>query len=228
MEDSSQYFIPSFIPEHASTEREKTQEGKYLESMAWETRDETSQFLGIQIQCQDGQTMSLTAAFFPYFQMFMRRKLILEMGVSKKIVTCSRHYLKLFLDGHEFYVEQGMSHNYVDVLMLRSKHKSRSEALQYVMKHIVQELISFCASSKGCLGVTLVLGVIQTCCVEMLIPSHLREAILIEELKSRFIGSIKDKLEDIQSDRFHLVKEEELFSYEHSWPSIEVHYNTRV
>ncbi|OAE25640.1 hypothetical protein AXG93_4604s1090 [Marchantia polymorpha subsp. ruderalis] len=224
VEDTSQfYFIPSFIPEHASNEEQKPQEGKDLESMAWESRGETSQFVGIRIQCQDGRTMSLTAAFFPCFQMFMRRKLISEMRVSKKTVTCSRQYLRLFLDGHEIYVEQGTSHNYMDVLMLRSKHKSRSEALQYLMKHIVQVLISFCASSKGCPGVALVLSVIQTSCVEMLIPSHLRGAILIEELKSNFIDSINDKLEDIQLDRFHMEKEEALFSYEHSWPSIEGH-----
>ncbi|BFI12962.1 hypothetical protein MPTK1_4g13145 [Marchantia polymorpha subsp. ruderalis] len=224
VEDTSQfYFIPSFIPEHASNEEQKPQEGKDLESMAWESRGETSEFVGIRIQCQDGRTMSLTAAFFPCFQMFMRRKLISEMRVSKKTVTCSRQYLRLFLDGHEIYVEQGTSHNYMDVLMLRSKHKSRSEALQYLMKHIVQVLISFCASSKGCPGVALVLSVIQTFCVEMLIPSHLRGAILIEELKSNFIDSINDKLEDIQLDRFHMEKEEALFSYEHSWPSIEGH-----
>ncbi|BBN08638.1 hypothetical protein MPTK1_4g13150 [Marchantia polymorpha subsp. ruderalis] len=224
VEDTSQfYFIPSFIPEHASNEEQKPQEGKDLESMAWESRGETSQFVGIRIQCQDGRTMSLTAAFFPCFQMFMRRKLISEMRVSKKTVTCSRQYLRLFLDGHEIYVEQGTSHNYMDVLMLRSKHKSRSEALQYLMKHIVQVLISFCASSKGCPGVALVLSVIQTSCVEMLIPSHLRGAILIEELKSNFIDSINDKLEDIQLNRFHMEKEEALFSYEHSWPSIKGH-----
>ncbi|OAE27608.1 hypothetical protein AXG93_2520s1040 [Marchantia polymorpha subsp. ruderalis] len=248
VEDTSQYFIPSFIPEHASTEGQKPQEEKDLGSMAWESRGEhassegqkppeekdlesiaseprreTSQFVGIRIQCQDGRTMSLTAAFFPCFQMFMRRKLISEMCVSKKLVTCFRHYLRLFLDGHEIYVEQGKSHNYVDVLMLLSKHKSRSKALQYLMKHIVKELISFCASSKGCPGVALVLGVIQTHCVEKLIPSHLRGAILIEELKSNFIRDINDKLEDIQLDRFHLVKEEELFSYEHSWDAIGGH-----
>ncbi|OAE26844.1 hypothetical protein AXG93_2465s1020 [Marchantia polymorpha subsp. ruderalis] len=62
LEDPSQYFIPSFIPEHASTEEQKPQE------LAWETRDETSQFVGIRIQCQDTRRMSLTAAFFPCFQ----------------------------------------------------------------------------------------------------------------------------------------------------------------
>ncbi|OAE28934.1 hypothetical protein AXG93_2960s1110 [Marchantia polymorpha subsp. ruderalis] len=102
-------------------------------------------------------------------------------------------------------------------------HASRSEALQYVMKHIVEELISFCASSKGCPGMTLVLGVIQTRCVEKLIPSHFKGAILIKELKSNFIHHINDKLEGIPPDRLHLVKEEELFNYEHSWPSIEGH-----
>ncbi|BFI43209.1 hypothetical protein MPTK2_8g16155 [Marchantia polymorpha subsp. ruderalis] len=217
VEDPSQYFIPSFIPEHASTKKQTAQE------LAWETRNETSQFVGIRIQCQDGITMSLTAAFFPCFQMFMRRKLISEMNVSKKNVTCSRHYLQLFLDGYEIYVEQGRSHKYVDVLMLRSKHKSRSEALQYVMKHIVQELISFCASPKGCPGLALVLGVIQTRCVEMLVPIDLRGAILIKELKSNFIRRINEKLEDIPRDRLHLVKEEELLNYEHSWPLIDGH-----
>ncbi|OAE31844.1 hypothetical protein AXG93_685s1120 [Marchantia polymorpha subsp. ruderalis] len=217
VEDTSQYFIPSFIPEHASTEEHKPQE------LAWKTRDQTSKFVGIRIQCQDGTTMSLTAAFFPCFQMFMRRKLISEMNVSKKNVTCSRHYLRLFLDGYEVYVEQGTSHKYVDVLMLRSKHKSRSEALQYAMKHIVQELMSFCASSKGCPGVALVLGVIQTRCVEMLVPSDLRGAILIEELKSNFIRRINNKLEDIPPNMLLLVKEEELLNYEHSWPPIEGH-----
>ncbi|BFI22788.1 hypothetical protein MPTK1_8g15893 [Marchantia polymorpha subsp. ruderalis] len=217
VEDTSQYFIPSFIPEHANTEDQKPQE------LAWETRDKNSQFVGIRIQCQDARTMALTAAFFPCFQMFMRRKLISELNVPKKNVTCTRHYLQLFLDGHEIYIEQGTSHKYVDVLMLRSKHKSRSEALQYVMKHIVEELKSFCASPKGCPGVALVLGVIQTLCVEKLIPSHLRGAILIEELKSNFIRSINEKLEEILSNRLHLVKDEDLLNYEQSWPSIEGH-----
>ncbi|OAE32718.1 hypothetical protein AXG93_107s1000 [Marchantia polymorpha subsp. ruderalis] len=223
VEDTSQYFIPSFIPEHASTEGKDHQGLAHVESMGWDSRIETSKFVGIRIQCQDTRTMSLTAAFFPCFQMFMRRKLISEMCVPKETITCSRHYLGVYLDGHKIYLEQGASRNYVDVLMLCSDHKSRELAIKYVMKHIVQQLISFCASSKGCPGVALVLGVIQTRCVEMLIPSHLRGAILIEELKSNFVRDINGKLEDIQSDRFHLVKEEELFSYEHIWPSIQGH-----
>ncbi|OAE20544.1 hypothetical protein AXG93_3873s1010 [Marchantia polymorpha subsp. ruderalis] len=121
----------------------------------------------------------------------------------------------------EIYVQQGRSHKYVDVLMLCSKHKSKEGALKYLTKHIVQELISFCASSKVCPGVALVLGVIQTLCVEMLIPSHLRGVILIEELKSEFIRSIKVNLEDLPLDKSHWEKEEELFNYEHSWPPIE-------
>lgn len=68
LEDSSQYFIPSFVPEHASMEGQKHQEVDHMESRAWETRGETSQFVGIRVQCQDGRTMSLTAAFFPCFQ----------------------------------------------------------------------------------------------------------------------------------------------------------------
>lgn len=55
----------------------------------------------------------------------------------------------------------------------------------------------------------------------MLIPSHLRRVILIEELKSTFIRSTKDKLEDLPLDKSHSEKEEELFNYEHSWPMIE-------
>ncbi|BFI16269.1 hypothetical protein MPTK1_5g20255 [Marchantia polymorpha subsp. ruderalis] len=227
LKDTSEYFIPSFIPEHVSTEGQKHQEGAHVESMVWKTRVDTSKFVGIRIQCEDERTMSLTAAFFPCFQMFMRRKVILEMHVSKETVICSRHYLRLFLDGHEIHVEQDRSHSYVDVLMLCSKYKSREWALKYVMKHIVQELISFCASPKGCPGVALVLGVIQTICVEMLIPSHLRGAILIEDLKSKFIRSINDKLEDIPLDKSHLEKEDELFNYEHSWPLIKGH-TTRV
>ncbi|OAE32612.1 hypothetical protein AXG93_3228s1290 [Marchantia polymorpha subsp. ruderalis] len=223
VEDTSKYFIPSFIPEHASTEVLKPQELADVKSKDWALRVGTSKFVGIRIQCQDRRTMSLTAAFFPCFQMFMRRKLISEMHVDKETLTCSRHYMRLFLDGHEIYLEQGTSRNYVDVLMLCSDHKPREMAIEYVKKHIVQELISFCASSKGCPGVALVLGVIQTRCVEMLIPSHLRGAILIEELKSNFICYINDKLENIQSDRFHLEKEKELFNYEHSWRSIEGH-----
>ncbi|BFI21642.1 hypothetical protein MPTK1_8g04955 [Marchantia polymorpha subsp. ruderalis] len=216
LEDTSQYFIPSFIPEHASMEEESA-----VQSMAWETWNETSKFAGMRIECQDARTMSLTAAFFPCFQMFMRRKLISEMGVSKETVTCSRHSMHIFLDGHEIYVEQDKSHKYVDVLMLCSSHQPREMATKYVMKHIVQELISFCASSKGCPGVALVLGVIQTHCVEMLIPSDLRGAILMEELKSEYICSINDKLEDIPLDRLHVGSFEELFDYEHFWPLIE-------
>ncbi|OAE31136.1 hypothetical protein AXG93_150s1260 [Marchantia polymorpha subsp. ruderalis] len=169
VEDTSQYFIPSFIPEHASKQEQRNQEGAHVESMYWENRGETSQFVGIRIQCQDGRTMSLTAAFFPRFQ------------------------------------------------------KSREVATKYVMKHIVQELISFCASPKGCPGVTLVLGVIQTFCVEMLIPSHLRGVILIEKLKSDFVRSINDKLEEMSLERSHLVEKEELFDYEQCWPPIQKH-----
>ncbi|BFI12001.1 hypothetical protein MPTK1_4g03955 [Marchantia polymorpha subsp. ruderalis] len=223
VEDTSQYFIPSFVPEHASTDGQNSQELVDVKSEDWKRRVGASKFVGIRIQCQDGRTMSLTSAFFPCFEMFMRRKLISEMHVSKETVTCSRQYMRLYLDGHEIYLEQETSHNYVDVLMLCSDHKSREVAIKYVMKHIVQEFISFCASSKGCPGVALVLGLIQTRCVEMLIPIHLRGAIMIEELKSNFIRDINDKLEDIQSDRFHLVKEEELFSYEHPWPLINGH-----
>ncbi|OAE22506.1 hypothetical protein AXG93_4697s1430 [Marchantia polymorpha subsp. ruderalis] len=142
------------------------------------------------------------------------------MEVSKESVICSRHYLRLFLDGHQIYVQQGRNHEYVDVLMLCSKHKSRELAQKYVMKHIVEELISFCASPKGCPGVALVLGVIQTLCVEMLNPSHFR-AILIEKLKSDFICSINDKLEEMMLESSHLVKKEELFNYEHRWPRYE-------
>ncbi|OAE32963.1 hypothetical protein AXG93_673s1400 [Marchantia polymorpha subsp. ruderalis] len=202
--------------EHASMEEQKHEEGGQ-ESMHWHNRDENSQFIGIRIECQDVRTMSLTAAFFLRFQMFMRRKLISKMDVSKESVTCSRNYLLLFLDGHQIYVHQERNHTYVDVLMLCSKDKSRKLAQKYVMKHIVEELILFCASPKGCPGVALVLGVIQTLCVEMLNPSHQRRAILIEKLKSDFIRSINDKLEEMPLESSHLVRKEELFNYEHCW-----------
>ncbi|BBN15114.1 hypothetical protein MPTK1_6g17160 [Marchantia polymorpha subsp. ruderalis] len=224
---SFRYFIPSFIPEHASTEGQDHQGLAHVESMGWDSRDETSKFVGIRIQCQDERTMSLTAGFFPCFQMFMRRKLILEMDVSEKTMIYSRHYLRLVIDGHEIYIQQDRSKKYVDVLMLCSKHKSRQVAVKFVMKHFVKELISFCASSKGSPGVTLVLGVIQTLCVEILIPSHMRRAILVEKLKSNFIRSINGELEDIPLDKSHLEKEDELFNYEHSWPLIEG-YTTKV
>ncbi|BFI12987.1 hypothetical protein MPTK1_4g13335 [Marchantia polymorpha subsp. ruderalis] len=222
-EDPFQYFIPSFVPEYESAEGQIPQELADEKSKKWRSRVGASKFVGIRIQCQDERTMSLNAGFFPCFEIFMRRKLISEMNVSEKTVTCSRHYMQVYHDGHEIYLEQGTSRNYVDVLMLCSDYKSREVAIKYVMKHIVQELISFCASSKGCPGVALVLGLIQTCCVEMLIPIHLRGAILIEELKSNFIRYIYKKLEDIPSDRVHLVKDEELFNYEYTWPKIEEH-----
>ncbi|OAE34851.1 hypothetical protein AXG93_2528s2200 [Marchantia polymorpha subsp. ruderalis] len=125
LEDTSQYFIPSFIPEHASMEEKKHHEGAHVESMYWENRSDTSQFVGIQIQC--------------------------------------------------------------------------------------------------CPGVDLVLGVIQTYCVEMLIPSYLRGAILIEKLKLDFMRSIDDKLDEMPLESSHLVEKEELFHYEHCWPQIERH-----
>ncbi|KAG6553364.1 hypothetical protein Mapa_005099 [Marchantia paleacea] len=88
------------------------------------------------------------------------------------------------------------------------------------MKHIVEELTSFCASPKVCPGVALVLDVIQTQCVQMLIPSHLRGVILIEKLKSNFLSSLKEQLEEISLYNSHLVKEEMLLNYEHSGPPI--------
>ncbi|BBN08680.1 hypothetical protein MPTK1_4g13520 [Marchantia polymorpha subsp. ruderalis] len=77
VEDTSQfYFIPSFIPEHASTEVQKPQELADVKPKAWKRRVETSKFVGIRIQCQDGKTMSLTAAFFPRFEVIL--KIVLE------------------------------------------------------------------------------------------------------------------------------------------------------
>ncbi|BFI43131.1 hypothetical protein MPTK2_8g15335 [Marchantia polymorpha subsp. ruderalis] len=224
LEDSSQYFIPSFIPEHASKEEQNHGEGAHAKSMDWENRGDTPQFVGIRIQCKDERTMSLTAAFFPRFQMFMRRKLISEeMGASEENVICSRHYLRLFHDGHQIYIEHVQSEKYstcVDVLMLCSSQTSKEKAITYVRKHIVQELISFCASPKGCPGVVLVFGLIQTFCVEMLIPIHLRTTILIEKLKLDFKNSINEKLEEMPVERSHLMEKEELFHYEHCWPPI--------
>lgn len=72
VEDTSQYFIPSFIPEHASTEGQKPQELADVKSEDWERRTGTSKFVGIRIQCQDGKTMSLTAAFFPCFEVILK------------------------------------------------------------------------------------------------------------------------------------------------------------
>ncbi|BFI29294.1 hypothetical protein MPTK2_3g01070 [Marchantia polymorpha subsp. ruderalis] len=215
LEDSFEYFIPSFIPEYASMEEQEQQEEARVVSMSWNSTAVNPKFVGIRIQCEDQKTMTLSAAFFPRFQMFMRRKL--ESGT----VTLSRHYLQLLLDGHQIYVEHFESekcHNYVDVLILCSEeeNKSKEEAIRYVLKHVVQELISFCASSEGCPGVALVRGVIQTVCVEKLHRSHLRGTILIEELKSKFSTSINDKLEDESQP----VKEEELLHYEYTWPEI--------
>ncbi|OAE23681.1 hypothetical protein AXG93_4520s1040 [Marchantia polymorpha subsp. ruderalis] len=110
--------------------------------------------------------------------------------------------------------------NYIDVLMLCSEHKSKEAAVEYVLKHIVQELISFCASSKGCPGLALVLGVIQTMCVEMLISSHLRGAILIKKLQSKFLSNMNDKLGGIALDGSQLAKEQELLNYEYTWSLI--------
>ncbi|BFI12971.1 hypothetical protein MPTK1_4g13205 [Marchantia polymorpha subsp. ruderalis] len=77
VEDTSQfYFIPSFIPEHASIEVQKPQELAHVKPKAWKRRVETSKFVGIRIQCQDGKTMSLTAAFFPRFEVIL--KIVLE------------------------------------------------------------------------------------------------------------------------------------------------------
>ncbi|BFI13020.1 hypothetical protein MPTK1_4g13545 [Marchantia polymorpha subsp. ruderalis] len=75
LEDSSQYFIPSFIPEHASKEEHDHQEGAHLKLMCWENTRENSQFVGIRIQCQDGRTMSL---WYPTFGNFEEIKTFLE------------------------------------------------------------------------------------------------------------------------------------------------------
>ncbi|OAE24270.1 hypothetical protein AXG93_1528s1200 [Marchantia polymorpha subsp. ruderalis] len=79
LEDTSEYFIPSFIPEE-----QKLQEGTHVESMVWETRVEPSTFVGIRIQCQDERTMSLTAAFFPCFQEGLIQQLeSLQQGIIR-------------------------------------------------------------------------------------------------------------------------------------------------
>ncbi|KAG6545548.1 hypothetical protein Mapa_013150 [Marchantia paleacea] len=221
-EDTPRYFIPSFLPEHSSVGEQKHQDGANIESMQWNTMlKENSKFVGIRVQCEDFRRMSLSAAFFPRFQIYIRHKLISEKDVLKKNVICSRHYMQIFTNGLQVYLESSeMSHNHIDVLILCSKQKSREMAVKYVMENIVEELISFCASSKGCPGVALVLGVIQTQCVQMLIPISLRGVILIEKLKSNFLSHVKEQLQEIALDTSHLVKEEMLLNYEHSWPPI--------
>ncbi|OAE32772.1 hypothetical protein AXG93_3556s1220 [Marchantia polymorpha subsp. ruderalis] len=86
LEDTSQYFIPSFIREYASMDEQKHQAGAHTGSMAWDSRFRTPQFAGIRIQCEDQTTMSLTAAFFPRFQVRLNHG-------CKYPVLCNKAYV---------------------------------------------------------------------------------------------------------------------------------------
>lgn len=85
-----------------------------------------------------------------------------EMHLTDDDMIYSRNYFYLYMDGHEIFVEtRDIMRSRIDVMVKCSTKKPHGTAVKYVKKHIVEELQNFCASEKGCPGITLVVGILR-------------------------------------------------------------------
>ncbi|KAL3690000.1 hypothetical protein R1sor_016309 [Riccia sorocarpa] len=163
-----------------------------------------SGYFGYRIQCRDQDRTSLSPAFFPRYQIHLRKRMGATLGVNDDNFIFARSHVEIRLDGYCIFVETDIStENHIDVLVNFCTTKTRDHAVQFIWSHIVNPLFKFCASEKGCPGVELVVAVIRTRCVENLTPRLLRTAsqtVLVEELKTTFLKHGN--------------------SYRHHWPEI--------
>lgn len=96
--------------------------------------------------------------------------------------------------------------------------KKRKETVQFIMKHIIDEIQAFCASPQGCPGVNFALSVLSSRSVQLLIPCEHRNdkhVIPVDLLRQHLQRNAEAQLEE---DDF--ADERKLLRYEHVWPEV--------
>ncbi|KAL3687253.1 hypothetical protein R1sor_013562 [Riccia sorocarpa] len=177
-----------------------TSEQVIYRPLSWEVKSpQGSSYFGYRIQCRDPKRTALSPAFYPRYQIHLRKRMGATLGVKDENFTFGRYHVEIRVDGYCIFVESDVSsENHIDVLVQFCKPDSRDRIIEFTRRQIVRDLFEFCASEKGCPGVQLVVAVIRTKCVEDLTPKQLRSAsqvVLVEDLKDIFKKQLKTCVE---------------------------------
>eukprot|EP00246_Nothoceros_aenigmaticus_P003440 TRINITY_DN14604_c0_g1_i1.p1 TRINITY_DN14604_c0_g1~~TRINITY_DN14604_c0_g1_i1.p1 ORF type:complete len:606 (-),score=110.01 TRINITY_DN14604_c0_g1_i1:463-2280(-) len=173
--------------------------------------------LGRRLQCKDQLTTFLGPGFFPRLQVRLRNKLFEKMGgkMNAQQYSNERNLITLYVDGLEVLLESpGDISDYIDILV-RSE-KSSEQTLTFLTVHIIEEIQSFCASSHGSPGVTLVEAIMRPECVSLLtLCTHRQnQVVLKEDLISCILAEEKTVVGENCGEMF---SSEGSFDYRHTW-----------
>ncbi|KAL3689989.1 hypothetical protein R1sor_016298 [Riccia sorocarpa] len=182
------FFMPMLLGGESTC---TTSEQVIYRPLSWEVKSpQGSSYFGYRIQCRDPNRTSLSPAFYPRFQIHLRKRMGATLDVKDDNFTFRRSHVEVRVDGYCIFVETDVSsENHIDVLVQFCKPDSRDRIIDFTRRHIMQCLFKFCASERGCPGVQLVVAVIRTKCVENLTPKQLRtvsQVVLVEDLKDKF------------------------------------------
>ncbi|KAL3687230.1 hypothetical protein R1sor_013539 [Riccia sorocarpa] len=150
------FFMPMLFGEESTV---STSEQVY-QPLSWVVKmPQGSGYFGYRIQCRDTDRTSLSPAFYPRFQIHLRKRMGATLGVNDDNFIFARSHVDIRVDGYSIFVETDKSsENHVDVLVNFCKTKTRDQAVQFIRSHILNRLFKFCASEKGCPGVELVVA----------------------------------------------------------------------
>ncbi|KAL3678748.1 hypothetical protein R1sor_021704 [Riccia sorocarpa] len=192
---------------------------------------EGCQYLGYRLQCRDTGTTSFNKAVFSRFQIDFRRELMKRFGIKEtdRGIRCGLGLLTVMYDGYEVFVESDeVNGQHVDIMVKSSQvgvknPRTRMQIITFLQEHFLRKLQRFYASSSGCPGISLVVGVIRTSSVQHLVQIRERRApqhsIALEEWKNKFRLSIDHKF---QVDMKAEVDDESLLSFQYRWPDGEL------
>ncbi|KAL2632082.1 hypothetical protein R1flu_016768 [Riccia fluitans] len=223
VEDGSRrYFVP--IVYGGLGERLDVRERLLI--LRWDTKDavrEKCEYLGYRLHCKDAITTTLTAAFFPRFEIHYRHTLIKKLGMSENCITCCLGIMMIRDNGYEIFVESDeVTGQFVDILVKSSQvevevPRRRQEVMKFVKKHVLQEIKAFCASQHGCPRIELEVSIIRSTSVQELIPIPERgekHCVKLEGLKQKLQLLIeRDLLSEDEKDV------ESISTLHHSWPA---------
>ncbi|KAL3678298.1 hypothetical protein R1sor_021254 [Riccia sorocarpa] len=185
---------------------------------------------GGSVSLKDTRTTCLNKGVFSRFQINFRQKLMERFGISESDggISCGLGVLRVMYDGYMVLVESDeVNGQHVDIMVKSAQRgvknpRTRMEIISFLPEHFLQVLQAFCASSTGCPGITLIVGVLRTSSVRNLVPIQERRApqhsIGLEELKTKFRLAIDLKLQDMGVE----VEEESLLNFQYRWPDGEL------
>ncbi|KAG6549272.1 hypothetical protein Mapa_009258 [Marchantia paleacea] len=183
----SRFFVPTLVKVESNTQ---------LQWNCPPVEKELYAYMGLRIRCRDPRRTFLSTGFFPKFQITMWRSVKPEAGY---IYNCNYNVISILHDCHDVLVENSPDGSFLDV-MIKSE-KSKELVWKFVKQHILEKLFEFCASAEGSPGVSLVVDILRTECVQQLTPSAHRkdQAVSREDLKMKLKQSIKIAGEDMAS-----------------------------